>query len=147
MIIFMNETTKKIYEAFGYNTSKPLRKLSEITNEEALTIAKIFDNKKRWEVYQKEKDGQIGLKSNIFKIRAFYNGFESGPPTVESYEEIYFRSDGDISGPSFASQESYQLVNQYLFSIGIKRPILTKEKLESILLKKKKPKAQADSAR
>ncbi len=137
MFIFMDEITKKIYEAFGYNNPKSLRKITEITDKEALTIAKIFDNEKTWRVHQRKENDQIGLKSNIFKIRVFYNGFESGPSTRDSHEEIYLRPNGDIAGPSFASQESYQLVNQYLFSIGIERPILTKEKLENILLKNK----------
>lgn len=133
----MNEATKKIYGAFGYDTSKPLRKLTEITDKEALNIAKIFDNKLRWKVKKRGKDSQIDLNSNAFKIKAIYGAYESGPPKVNHYEEIYLRANGNIAGPLFASEESYQLVNQYLFSIGVKRPILTKEKLEDILLKNK----------
>lgn len=140
----MNGITKKIYEAFGYDTSKPLRKINEITDEEALTIAKIFDNKKTWKVYQRKEDGQIGLKSNTFKVKIIYSSYDHGPPTIDSHEEIYIRPDGEIAGATFASQESYQLVNQYLFSIGVERPILTKQKLENILMKSK---VQADSAR
>ena len=131
----MDELIKKVYEAFGYDTSNPLRKIREITDEEALTIAKIFDNEKKWKVYQRKEDGQIGLKSNIFKVKPILDAcaYEFGPSEVDDFETIYFRPNGKIAGPSFASQESYQLVNDYLISIGVERPILTKEKLGNIL--------------
>ncbi len=62
----MNEETKRIYSAFGYDVSKGLRRPNQVTDEEALTIAKIFNNQLQWEVYLREKgsNGQIGLKSN-----------------------------------------------------------------------------------
>ena len=89
--------------------------------------------KKKWKVYQRKEDGQIGLKSNIFKAKIIYGAYESGPSEVDDFETIYFKPNGKIAGPSFASQESYQLVNDYLISIGVERPILTKEKLGNIL--------------
>lgn len=67
-----------------------------------------------------------------------YNAFQSGPPTIDHYDTIYLRPDGDIAGPLSAEEDSSKLVNQYLFSIGVKRPILTKSKLESILKQKSK---------
>lgn len=47
----MDEETKKIYSAFGYDISKGLRKLNQVTDEEALTIAKLFNNQYEWKIY------------------------------------------------------------------------------------------------
>ncbi len=132
--IFMDEETKKIYRAYDYDCSKPLRELNQISDEEAITIAKIFDNKQKWTV-DLRKDKQISLKSITQKSMGVLRSFGRGMYHKNVYETILLNSDGIISGTIYPDVNSIQLVYQYLFSIGVKRPILTKSKLENILNK------------
>jgi hypothetical protein len=133
----MDEETEKIYEAFGYDCSKPLRKLNQITDEEALTIAKIMDNKQKWTIHSR-KDGQIGLKSITPKSMGVLRSFGRGMYNKDIYETIFLNSDGIITGTIYPSVGPVQFVYQYLFSIGVERPVLTKNKLENILNESRK---------
>ncbi len=132
----MDEEIKKIYAAFGYDVSKGLRKLNQITDKEALTIAKIFNNKLDWEVYlrKKGKDGQIGLKSSSTITITHHKSFGRGTYESMTNDTMYIRKDS-IAGPTF-SNGGMNLVNQYLISIGIERDILTPSKLEEIISEK-----------
>jgi len=128
---FMEEELKNIYEGFGYDFSKGLRSLNQISDEEAINVAKIFMNKLSWEVSSREKD-KIELKSGPFPM-IIHRSFGNGSYTKDTHETIYLHADGNIQGPVFASKKHYSFVDQYLLSIGVERPLLTKEKLEEIL--------------
>jgi len=127
----MDKEIKKIYKAFGYDISKGLRKLNQITDKEAINLAKIFDHKLDWEVSCRNNE-TIDLKSSPIPL-IVYRSYGRGSYTKETTKDIRIHSSGKVGGPMFAENEKYILVNQYLISIGVEQPVLTKGKLETIL--------------
>ena len=135
----MDDEVRKIYEAFGYDCSKPLRKLNQVTDEEAITIAKIFDNTLDWKINLDNRmvEERIELESNK-RERMVLKSFGRGTYNKECSENIYLNKNGTITGTIYPDVTSIQFIHQYLFSIGVERPILTKGKLENILNNSKK---------
>jgi len=130
----MDDRIKQLYAVFGYDVNKELRKLTEITDDEALNVANIFNNELGWQVHSRDhvKQGHILLKSDTFQIGVVYGGFEHGPTTEDHNYTICLRKDGEITGPIFAHQYNYILAEQYLLSIGIERPVLTESLFNEI---------------
>jgi hypothetical protein len=119
----MRDCIKLIYNAFGFDLSGPLRKLTRINDDEAIMIGKIFkDEISPWKV---ERQGE----GEFERIILWQNN---------NYEDtITLSLNGEIRGPAHTKRREYELVSQYLFSIGVEHPILTDEKLKKLGLEKK----------
>lgn len=112
----MDEEIKRVYSAFGYDVSKGLRKVSDITDGEAMNVGKILDRELGWWVKDR-KNGGLELSS------------------VEKDRKIYITKSGDIEVSMFKDPDKYFLARQYLISRGINQPILTRDFIEDILKK------------